>query len=75
MIIVSDRILMDDLKGRSIARRLGIRPLGTLAVIEIAAERGLVSRKNTLHQLRQTNFHITDRMIQDALTRSASREQ
>lgn len=71
----ADRLLIDDRKGRATARRLSVRPIGTLAVLEAAAEMGLVDLSSILARLKQTNFHITEAMIRGALRRKDEREE
>lgn len=40
--IAADLLLIDEKKGRAVARRLGLRPLGLLGVLTEAKSRGLV---------------------------------
>lgn len=69
----ADRVIVDDLKARGTAKRIGLRPIGTLAILETAAARGMIPLAPVLDQLRQTNFHITQAMIAGALKRAAER--
>ncbi len=68
-------ILIDERKGRRVAEQFGLDAIGTLTVLEFAAERKLLDLGPTLHALRQTTFYITDEYINAALARDASRWQ
>jgi|CXWL01.1.fsa_nt_gi predicted nucleic acid-binding protein len=52
----ADALLVDDERARRTARRLGLQPRGTLAVLELAAERGLLDLNVCLDRLLRTNF-------------------
>ena len=52
----ADLVLMDDRKGVLAAERKGLLVTGTLGVLDIAAERGLVDFAETVRELEQTNF-------------------
>ena len=52
----ADLVLMDDRKGVLAAERKGLLVTGTLGVLDIAAERGLVDLAETVRELEQTNF-------------------
>lgn len=54
-------IIIDDLKGRKIAVRLGLKITGTLGVVLRAKERKMIgSLKNVVEQLRNEGFHISE---------------
>jgi predicted nucleic acid-binding protein len=65
----ANSLLIDDRKGRNAARGRGIKTVGTLAVLEVAAERRLIGLPETIDRLRRTNFRISERMLQAALQR------
>ena len=69
----ADTILIDDRKGRRVVEEHGFAAVSTLAVLEFAAERGLLELKPTLDALRSTTFYITDEYINAALERDAAR--
>lgn len=66
-------VLIDEHAGRRIARARGLRVTGTLGVLELGAERGLVSLPDAVRALQATDYRIADRIIADALQRDAIR--
>jgi predicted nucleic acid-binding protein len=66
-------VLIDERKGRRVAQQRGLDAVGTLTVLEFAAERNLLQLRTTLESLRRTTFYITDDYIDAALARDASR--
>lgn len=62
-------ILLDDRLGRELARGLGLRPVGTLRVLELAGERGLLDLPAVLERLRATRFRIHPDLVADVLRR------
>src|SRR6185436_15827637 len=69
----ADGVLMDDLDGRAAARQLGLLVIGTIGLLERAAEKGLIELPKALAQLRQTNIFISDSLFNDALERERQR--
>jgi predicted nucleic acid-binding protein len=49
-------LLMDERKGREVARIRGLRVTGTLGVLHVAAQRGWIDHAAVIAKLRQTNF-------------------
>jgi predicted nucleic acid-binding protein len=66
-------LLIDERKGRALAVKEGLNIAGTLTVLELAAERGLLELKVALANLQRTTFRITQRYINAALERDAKR--
>lgn len=60
-------LLMDDLKGRGVATRMGLQTTGTLGVLLAASREGLLSLQNVLPRLLQTNFYITPVLLRQVL--------
>ncbi len=61
-------ILMDEKKGRRIAKKLGLHVLGTLGVIIKAKEQGLIdSIKAQIDKLQMVNFRISDELVRKIL--------
>jgi predicted nucleic acid-binding protein len=71
----ADTILIDDRKGRQVAEEHGFSAVGTLAILEFAAERKLLDLKQTFDALRLTNFYIADEYFTAALERVTARRQ
>ena len=59
----ADLLLMDDRKGVSVARAKGLRVTGTLGILDLAAQRGLVSFPQAVERLRQTTFRIPEALL------------
>lgn len=66
-------LLMDERKGRRVAQGLGLVVIGTLAVIELAAERGLLELRPVLEALEGTTCRLPEGFVQAALDRAAAR--
>lgn len=61
-------VIIDDLKGRKIAGRLGLRITGTLGIVLRARERKLIdSLKNVIEQLRIEGFYISEELENEML--------
>jgi len=68
-------ILIDERRGTKIARREGLMPVPTLAILESAAEIGLLDFRLTLDRLLQTNFRVPPELVAAALERDEIRKQ
>jgi len=66
-------ILIDDMDGRAAARKLGLIPIFTIALLELAAERSFVDFPDVVKKLRQTNFFLSDAILDAALERDRQR--
>lgn len=66
---LSAEILVDDQAARTIARRLGLTPVGTIAILQRAADDRLLDLQSAITRLRQTNFHISPAILEHALQR------
>lgn len=60
----ADLVLLDERKGRRVARDLNLRVAGTLGVIESAAARGLLRLPDALDALAKTSFRISPKLLQ-----------
>jgi predicted nucleic acid-binding protein len=58
---------MDERDGVKIARKQGLRVTGTLGVLDLAAERGLVDFAEAVQQLQRTTFHRPEALLQTLL--------
>ena len=56
-------LLMDDRKGVRAAQRMGLPVTGTLGILDLAAQRGLVDFAQAVEQLRQTNFRVPQAIL------------
>jgi predicted nucleic acid-binding protein len=65
-------LLIDERKGFSIAKARGLEPVGTLALIEVSANRGLIDFDQTITRLRATSFRCSERLITAARQRLQS---
>ena len=63
----ADAILIDEKRGRRIARARGLRPLGTVGVLELAAVEGLLDLGQAFERLRRTTFWVTAEFLEDRL--------
>jgi predicted nucleic acid-binding protein len=59
----ADLLLMDETLGRAEARRRSLRVTGTLGVLRIAAEKGLIDLPEVLARLRRTSFYVSEDLI------------
>jgi predicted nucleic acid-binding protein len=65
-------VLLDERKGRQAARERGLRVSGTLGLIRLAADQGLVTLTDALERLEKTNFRATPKLF-NSLRSSAPR--
>ncbi|MGV8090637.1 MAG: DUF3368 domain-containing protein [Mangrovibacterium sp.] len=64
-------LILDDLKARKIAKRLGFKVTGTLGVINKAKEIGVIKMiKPYIEKLNKTDFRISDRIIDSLLKKN-----
>jgi len=65
-----ETILMDERDGRSIAKSMGLNPIGVIGVLIRAKQNGSInSIKDTLNKLKnEAGFYITDSLFQNILS-------
>jgi predicted nucleic acid-binding protein len=68
-------LVTDDRRARRVAETRGLRVVGTVWVLERAAERGLVDLPPMLTRLLTTNIRLHLDVIQNALARDAARKR
>jgi predicted nucleic acid-binding protein len=71
----ADLVLVDEQEARQEAARRALTAMGTLRVLELAAERGLVDLPTVLTQLHAARFYMTPEMRQELLARDAARKR
>jgi predicted nucleic acid-binding protein len=67
-------VLIDERRGTNVARREGLFPLPTLAIIELAAERDILPIRSAIEKLQATNIRISRELVAAALDRDAKRK-
>jgi len=65
-----DTVLMDEVSGRREAVRRRLRVIGTLGILEQAAQRGLLNFRDALQRLEQTNFRLSVAVRDEFLKRN-----
>jgi predicted nucleic acid-binding protein len=71
----ADLLILDDKDARIEASRRNLTVIGTLRVLEDAAELGLVDLPRALQRLQQTTFRVTPRLVQGLLDRDTQRKR
>jgi predicted nucleic acid-binding protein len=66
-------ILMDEEKGREIATQHGLRVIGTIGILERAAELDLIQLATAYDRLRETSFHASPQLLKASLERDRAR--
>jgi predicted nucleic acid-binding protein len=67
----ADLLLIDDRKARHLAEHEGLSVVGTLNILQAAAERGWLELVETIEKLRRTNFHVSERLLRHVLAEHA----
>ena len=65
-----DTLLMDEIAGRREAARRHLHVIGTLPVLEQAAQRGLLEFRDALQRLERTNFRLSAAVRDEFLRRN-----
>ena len=65
-----DHLAVDDSKARIIAAEYNLEIIGTVGIIERAHKAGLLDLKTMLDALLQTNFRVSERLIQEVIDRN-----
>jgi predicted nucleic acid-binding protein len=63
-------LLIDDRAGAAAARRYGFRVAGTIGVLGMAGERGLLNLAKAFDLLKRTNFHFRQEIMDQFLAES-----
>jgi hypothetical protein len=60
------QIILDEKRGRSIARALGLKMTGVLALVASAAQAGWVDFEEAIRRLKTADFRIAESLIKEA---------
>lgn len=56
-------VLMDERRGRAAAEARGLLPIGTLNILDLADERGLLDGVTALNELKRTTFRVDGELL------------
>ena len=70
----ADLLLIDDRAGVRRAKQEGLRVTGTLGVLDLAAQRGLLNLRGAFVRLRNTNFRCPEEVMQMLLEKHERQE-
>jgi predicted nucleic acid-binding protein len=68
----ADLVLIDERDAHAEATRRGFATFGTLRILELAAQRGLLDLPTALAHLAAIIFYMDDALVQDLLARHAA---
>jgi len=68
-------LLTDDRQARRCASGLGLATMGTLGLLEAAAQRGLISLPEALERLRATSCFLSEELVENAIQRDRDRKK
>jgi predicted nucleic acid-binding protein len=65
--VQAGRLIIDEYRGRKAATERGLRVVGTIGVLELAAEMGLIDLKGAFARVKQTDFWISHKLLEERL--------
>ena len=68
-------VLMDERRGRAAAEARGLLPIGTLNILDLADESGLIDGVSSLKDLKQTTFRADDELLDRFESRMMARKK
>ena len=68
----ADLVLIDEREGFRVAIRRGLQATGTLGVLDLAAERGLIDFGTTISALERTSFRLPTALLKGLLGKQKS---
>ena len=71
----TSRLVLDERRGRAVARALGLSVIGLLAILVEAALLGVVDFEEALTKLQATGFRLSKILIEEARTQVATRSE
>jgi len=63
----ADFLIIDERLGRRFAQQRGLQVIGILGILTEAAKLGLIDLSTAIDRLQQTNFRVSQRLIQNLL--------
>ena len=73
--VQAGRLIIDEYRGRKAATERGLRVVGTVGVLELAAEMGLIDLKGAFERVKQTDFWISHKLLDERLALFLQRKQ
>ena len=73
--INADFLLIDERRGRAAATMRGIKIIGTIGILDAAAEKHLLDLPTALSKLRQTSFRVSETLANYVLRQDAERRR
>lgn len=72
----ADRVVLDDLDARRMARRIGLLPIGTLGLLLAARLRGEIpSLRSEIERLERQGFRVQKALVEEVLREAGEGEQ
>lgn len=71
----ADALLVDERAGRREAERRKIRVIGTVRILDDAADAGFVNLPNSLQKLQEFGFYLDERLVHFLMERHSERER
>ena len=73
--VQAGRLIIDEYRGRKAATESGLRVVGTVGALELAAEMGFIDLKEAFERVKQTDFWISPTLLDERLALFLQRKQ